>query len=65
MEYPWRSLRSLALLAGAVLAMLAFTGQALAADPSPGDATITVPVGDDIAGGTTNITFASDAACSV
>jgi hypothetical protein len=57
MTHPWRSLRSLVVLAVAVVAMLAFTGQAFAADASPGDATITVPVGDDIAGGTTNITF--------
>ena len=57
MTHPWRSLRSLAVLAVALVATLAFSGQAFAADASPGDPTITVPVGDDIAGGTTNITF--------
>jgi hypothetical protein len=57
MTHPWRVARSLVVLAVALVAMLAFSGQAFAADASPGDETITVPVGDDIAGGTTNITF--------
>jgi hypothetical protein len=56
MTHPWRSMRSLVVLLAAIAATFAFAAPAMAAD-SPGDATITVPVGDDIAGGTKDITF--------
>jgi hypothetical protein len=53
----WRTWRTLVVLAVAAVATFAFAAPANAADASPGDETITVPVGDDIAGGTTDITF--------
>jgi hypothetical protein len=57
MVHPRRLVRSLIILIGATVAVFAFAGQAMAAEASPGDATITVPVGDDIAGGSHDITF--------
>ena len=60
MTHSWRALRSLVVLAVA-FATLAFAAPALAqdapTDASPGDEQITVPVGDDIAGGSYPITF--------
>ena len=60
MTLSWRALRSLVVLAVA-FATLAFAAPALAqdapTDASPGDEQITVPVGDDIAGGSYPITF--------
>ena len=51
-----RSLRRLAVL-GTALALMLTIGAATAAAQSPGDPTITVGVGDDVAGGETQVTF--------
>ena len=51
-----RSLRRLAVL-GTALALMFTIGAATAAAQSPGDPTITVGVGDDVAGGETQVTF--------
>ena len=51
-----RSLRRLAVL-GTALALMLTIGAATAAAQSPGDPTITVGVGDDVAGGETTLTF--------
>ena len=51
-----RSLRRLAVL-GTALALTFTIGAATAAAQSPGDPTITVGVGDDVAGGETQVTF--------
>ena len=53
----WRLVRSLVVLVAALATVLSFQSPAAAADPSPGDETITVPVGDDIAGGSIPIDF--------
>ena len=52
-----RLARTLVVLAVALAGMFALSAPAWAADPSPGDPTITVAVGDDIAGGSYPITF--------
>ena len=53
----WRFVRSLLVLVAALATVLSVQSPALAADPSPGDEEITVPVGDDIAGGSIPIDF--------
>ena len=53
----WRLVRSLVVLVAALATVLSFQSPAAAVDPSPGDENITVPVGDDIAGGSIPIDF--------